>query len=277
MILNGKLMTEEHVNISPNNRSFRYGDGCFETMKIINGKISLADEHFERLFTSLELLQFDKPKQLTANALKEQIVLLATKNNHQKLGRIRLTFFRSDGGLYDPQNMLPNYIIQTWDLNAANNELNENGLVIDIYTDARKVCDRYSPIKSNNYLSYAMAALWAKKNHLNDALLLNPYDRIADATIANIWMIKDGIIKTPSLQEGCVNGVMRKHLLKCLRAEGIPVEETGITVDELLNAQELFVTNAIYGIKWIRQVGNSNYILHTAAILHKNFIKPLWL
>ncbi len=275
-ILNGKMLGEEKISISPNNRSFRYGDGFFETMKLINHNIILANYHFERLFSTLETLQFDKPNYLTPQLLQQQIIELATKNKHQKLARIRVTIFRGNGGLYDAENHFPNYLIQTWELNPANNQLNENGLVIDIFEDAKKICDHFSHLKSNNYLSYAMAALWAKKNHLNDALLLNPYNNIADATIANIWIVQNGIIKTPALNQGCVSGVMRRHLLKSLKVASMPVEETEITVEDLLQAPEMFLTNAIYGIKWVKQCANSNYTMQASSLLHKKFVETLW-
>jgi branched-chain amino acid aminotransferase len=147
--------------------------------------------------------------------------------------------------------------------------------VVDIFKDARKTCDNYSHVKSNNYLAYAMAALWAKKKHLNDVLLLNSYDRIADATIANIFIIKDGIVKTPALSEGCVSGVMRRHLLKCMRNENIPAEETKIEMEELLQASEVFLSNAVYGIRWVKSCGNSNYTNALATLFHKKFVSTL--
>ena len=272
---NGRLIKESNAIISPNNRSFRYGDGCFETMKLMDNTILLANYHFERLFASLQLLQFDVPNYLTADYLQHQILEVAKKNYHNKLARVRLTVYRGDGGLYDPENHFPNYLIQTWDLNSANNLLNENGLVVDVFTDAIKVCDTYSHVKSNNYLCYAMAALWAKKHHLNDAILLNPYNRLADATIANIFIVTKGIIKTPSVSEGCVNGVMRRYLLTQMRVENIPVEETKISVEELLQANEIFLTNGIYGIRWIKQINNINYTNTASSLLYKQFIKPL--
>lgn len=272
---NGKMYSADKLFISPNNRSFRYGDGFFETMKMINGKVILADYHFERLFASLELLQFEKPNYFTAGYLMEHIEALAKKNYHTKLARIRLMIFRGEGGLYDPENHFPNHLIQTWELNPSNNILNENGLVVDIFKDARKACDNYSHVKSNNYLPYVMAALWAKKNHLNDAILLNSNNRIADATIANLFIIKDGIVKTPALTEGCVSGVMRRHLLSCMRKENIPVEETAIEADELLQASEVFLSNGIYGIKWVKSCSNNNYTKQIAALLHKKFIATL--
>jgi len=272
---NGKIYGADKLCISPNNRSFRYGDGFFETMKMIDGKIILADYHFERLFASLELLQFDKPNYFTAAYLKSHIEELAKKNEHAKLARIRLMIFRGDGGLYDPENHFPNHLIQTWELNPSNNVLNENGLVVDIFKDARKARDIYSHVKSNNYLSYAMAALWAKKHHLNDALLLNSYSRIADATIANIFIVKDGIIKTPALTEGCVSGVMRRHLLTSMRKENIPVQETAIEAEDLLQAAELFLTNGVYGIRWVKSCGANNYTKQLSELLHKKFVTSL--
>ena len=269
---NGRFYQTNDLLISANNRSFCYGDGFFETMKIIDGKIVLRDYHFERLFSSLELLQFDKPDYFTPQYLEEQITELVLKNKHSKLARIRLMIFRGDGELYGTQNNFPNYIIQTWERKETYNQLNKDGFVIDIFKDARKACDNYSHVKSNNYLPYIMASLWAQKNKLNDAIVLNAYDRIADTTIANIFILKDGIIKTPLLTEGCVSGVMRRHLLKCMRDEGMPVEETSLTVEDVAQAREVFLTNAAYGIRWVKRCAKSEYGNEFAEILYKKFI-----
>lgn len=273
---NGKLYAEGTMLISPNNRSFRYGDGFFETMKMINGSIVLGNLHFERLFTSLETMKFDTPKLFTAASLEEQVLNLAKKNKHSANGRIRLMVFRGDGGLYDAPDNHPNYLIQTWEMNDANNHLNENGLVTDVFADARKACDSFSHIKSNNYQCYVMGALWARQNKLNDALVLNSYGRIADATIANVFIVKDGIIQTPALTEGCVAGTMRRYLLQCLRNDGLPVQETAITPEDLTAAQEIFLTNAGYGMRWVQRCGNTSYTPKASLLLYKNYIAPLY-
>jgi branched-chain amino acid aminotransferase len=269
LFYDGQILRSDKLLISPNNRSYRYGDGCFETIKVLNGKIMLADYHFERLFSSLETLHFKKLGYHSAGWLEKQILSVVEKNGHTKRARVRVTVTRGDGGIYDEQNHYPFFLIQSWPLQPATQELNENGLVIDIYKDARKTADLFSSIKSNNYLPYLMGALWAKEHHLNDAILLNPDNRVADATIANVFIVKDGSIKTPALAEGPVNGVMRRHLLHQLRKENIPVEEGMITVDELLEASELFLTNAIHGIKWVKQLGNSRYTNATSIRLYK--------
>jgi len=271
LIFNGKLVDEGKVHISPDNRSFRYGDGFFETIKVVAGNIQLAAWHFERLFTSMDVLQFQFPARFDVAHLTEQILSVVKANGHASFARVRLTVFRGDGGLFDEESLVTNYIIQSWPLNVT--AFNENGLVLDIFKQARKACDHFSHIKSNNYLSYAMAALWAKQEKLNDAIVLNMYDRIADTSIANIWIVKDGVIKTPALAEGCVNGIMRRYILSSCRKDGLPVEESAITIDELLQASEVFVTNAIQGIRWVKQVNSSEYPFNMSKRLFNNYLQ----
>ncbi|MDE3253522.1 MAG: aminotransferase class IV [Bacteroidota bacterium] len=269
LFYNGKISKTGKPLILPDNRSFRYGDGFFETMKMENGKIRLAAYHFERLFSSLEKLKFQQPVYFTPEYLTEYIEQLARKNFHHKLARIRLTIFRGEGSLYEVANHFPHHLIQTWALNPAHNHLNENGLDLGLFREARKVCDGYSQIKSNNYLSYAMAAIWAKEQKLNDALLLNPYDRVAESTIANVFLVKDGMIKTPAITEGPVNGVMRRHLLHIMRNENMPVEETQVSYEDLEQASEIFLSNAIYGIRWVKRLDKNEYSQQLASVLFK--------
>jgi branched-chain amino acid aminotransferase len=272
---NGKLTKKENWQLSPDNRSFRYGDGCFETIQLINGRIVLAAYHFERLFASLETLKFINPRSFTPQKLAHQIIEVASKNKH-KHARVRLTIYRGDGGLYDEVNHVPNYLIQTWELNDSINQLNENGLIVDFFLEARKACDSFSSIKSNNFLCYAMGALWAKQQKLNDCIVLNSFDKVADATIANVFIVKDGTICTPPLTDGAINGVMRRHILKCIKDEGMPYREMSLTTEDVLQASEVFFTNAISGIRWVKQVGKSNYQNQVSAFLHTKIVAPLF-
>ncbi len=274
--LNGKILKKGKALIFPDNHSFRYGDGCFETIRMNRGVMMLESYHFERLFSSLDKMQFTLPEYFTPDYLKTQILELWRKNAGGKMTRVRLTVFRGNGGLYDVENHFPNFLIQTWPLEQATGQLNENGLITDLYRDAQKICDQFSMIKSNNYLCYVMAAIWAKKNKLNDAFLLNPEHRISDSTIANIFMLKDGCIFTPSLQEGCVGGTMRRYLLTSFRRENMPVQESTIEPGALFQASEIFLTNAITGIRWVKQVGSNHYQHHMARRLHREFIEPLF-
>src|ERR1041385_1281331 len=201
---NDRLVETGTPVITPDNRSFRYGDGFFETMRMFGSEICLKEYHFERLFSSLELLKFENPAWFTAAYLEARINDLVRKNGHEKNSRIRLNVFRGDGGLLDTENNFPNVIIQTWKLEPSFYEWNKDGLLTDIYNDARKTSDGFSHIKSNNYLPYLMAAKWAQQNKLNDAIILNNFNRVAEATVANIFLVHGDTVKTPALAEGCV-------------------------------------------------------------------------
>lgn len=274
LFLDGKITRTGKPLISVDNRSFRYGDGFFETIKYEDGVIKLADLHFERLFSSLDKLAFTPPLYFTSAYLENQIHELVKKNGHTKLARIRITIYRGDGGIYDEINHYPHHLIQSWELNSSNNKLNQNGLILDVFQDARISFDGFSHIKSNNYLSYAMAAIWAKKNKLNDALLLNSNNRLAEATIANVFIVKNGVIKTPELSEGPVQGVMRKHLLQKLRADSFPIEETKISIEDLEDASEIFLTNAIYGIRWVKQFRKSALTNQISSQIYNKLTPP---
>src|SRR5690606_7671777 len=121
-----------------------------------------------------------------------------------------------------------------------------------VYGDAKKSCDRLANIKTNNFLPYALAALHAKKNEWNDALVLNSHDRVCESTVANVFWIKGNVVYTPPLSEGCIGGVTRGHLLGRLKEEGIGVQEEPATLEILLQADELFLTNTISGLRWVK-------------------------
>lgn len=256
---NGKLLKEGTTIIGADSRALRYGDGLFETIKIKNGKIELADEHFARLWKGMQVLQFIVPKHFSPEKLEEQIIALAKKNTHQSGARVRLSIIRGDGGLFDAKNHTPYFIIQTWPLPDGNGEWNSNGLVAGIYSEVKKSCDILSNLKHNNYLPYVLAALQAKKEKWNDAILLNAAGNICDSTIANIFLVKDEIIYTPALSDGCVAGVMRQTLLQFLKANNYQMEERAVTQVELFAADEVFFTNSMYNIRWVQSIADVNY------------------
>jgi branched-chain amino acid aminotransferase len=133
-------------------------------------------------------------------------------------------------------------------------------LIIDIFPDARKSIDVFSNLKSANYLPYVMAAIWAKENKLNDALILNQHDRICDSTIANVFWVNDNKVFTPPLNEGCVAGVMRKKILElAMHKSDHLMQEHILTKEILLQADEVFLTNAIAGIRWVKEFRSKVY------------------
>jgi aminodeoxychorismate lyase len=258
-IFNGKLYEQSVPVIGAANRGLRYGDGLFETMKMLDGNIIQQADHFHRLWEGMNILQFEKPGLFTKGHLISAIKKLAAKNKHENAARIRLNIFRGDGGLYDAVNNTPNYIIETWELPPTTGLWNSNGLVAGIYEGVKKSCDTLSNIKHNNYLPYVMAALKAKNEKWNDAIILNQFGRIADSTIANIFLIKNETIITPALTEGCVAGIMRKSLLSYLNQHNFKCEESAVTTEDILDADEVFFTNSTYNLRWVQSIGNATY------------------
>jgi branched-chain amino acid aminotransferase len=271
---NGKIISDDQPVFLASNRGYRYGDGLFETMKITGGKIQLANYHFERLLSGLSLLEFEQPALFTKEKITSEILRLCEKNECTKLARVRLSVFRGNGGLYD-DNKIMEYLVECWPLNESVNKLNENGLIIDIYRDAEKSCDKFSNLKSANFLPYSMAALFAKQNKLNDCLVMNSSGSITDSTIANLFIIKNGIVITPGLEDGCVNGVMRRHLLTELPVAGYGVQESSVSVSDVLMADEVFLTNAINSIRWVRQFSNKIYANQKTMEIYERFIKTI--
>ena len=258
-IYNGKTYKEESPILSVNSRGLKYGDGLFETIKSIKGELQFIDEHLARLWKGLQVLQFNIPKHFTPEYLQDEIFALIKKNSHEKMARIRLTVFRGDGGLYDEINHKPHYLLQSWPLVDDAGEWNSNGLVLGIYTDVKKSCDILSNLKHNNFLPYSMAAIHAKTKKWNDAVLENTEGGVCDTTIANLFLIKDGVIYTPALAQGCIAGIIRKFLINRLTAANYKIIEGRLTGDDLDAADEVFLTNSIYNLRWVQSLGEKKY------------------
>jgi len=266
---NGELLPSGTAILTADNRGFRYGDGLFETMRVAEGRLYLGQYHFERLLAGAGLLQLAPLPFLSPEKLTEQVLELCNTNGHLALARVRLVLFRGDGSLYDPLDPFPQYIIQSWPLPPGSSELNEKGLALGLFPGGRKSCDALANLKSNNYLLYSQAALYARGQGLDDCLVLNSHERVADSTIANLFYCRQGMIYTPPLTEGGVAGVMRRTLLQTLPKAGFPVQEKATTREDLEAAEEVFLTNALRGIKWVRSFGTSTYGCRLIPALHR--------
>lgn len=276
LFLDGQFYRDDKLFVGAGSRGLRYGDGLFETMKVNRGQVQLGDWHMERLFAGLRLLEFELPGYFTPHYLLDKVQQLAHRNGHSALARVRLMVYRGNGGLYDPANHYPHHVIQTWALPEANHEWNENGLVLGIHRKAFKAPDLLSNCKTNNYLPYIMGALEASKQKWNDAIVLNAYGRVCDATIANIFARIDGRWVTPALTEGPVAGIMRKYLLDKMRTAGEPVSEQPITIEELMTAEEVFLTNSSYGLRWVRFVADRKLGCEAGQSVYRHHIQPLF-
>lgn len=249
---NGRLVPAEEALFTADNRGFRYGDGLFETAKVVESKLLLASLHFDRLFTGLQLLQIKWGPLFTPDNLEQNILALCAKNGHAALARVRLAVYRSQNGVAD-------YVMESFALATDAMQWNSKGWQLVLYPDARKSCDAFANIKSANYLPYVLANLYAAEKGADEALVLNTDNNMADGSKTNLFLVKESAIYTPALHQGCVAGVMRQHLLYQLKREGYELHQTQIGHEDLLEADEVFCTNAIQGIRWVETYCNKTY------------------
>lgn len=267
--LDGNILPEDQPALYVTNRSYRYGDAVFETMRVKSGSILLESFHFERLFDSLHRLGFDLPLFLTPPFLLKSVLLLCKKNDCLDAARVRLSVSRGNGNLSDPAQA--QFLVECMAVNPGIELLNENGFIIEIYPEAIKHHDRFSDIKSANYLPYVMASRFAKLNSLDDALLLNTNNMVADASIANIFLVNNQKLYTPSLTQGCIAGVMRRWLI-----ENYNAVETSVSIQDLLDADEVFLTNAVYGLRWVKLFREKTYSHTMISAIHDALSRSIW-
>lgn len=262
--------------IHVDNRSFRYGEGLFETIRLHRTKMPLWEKHWERLNSSLPQLYFELPKHFSSDQLHDEVLELCSKNKCTDAARVRITIFKGVGGLWEKPSSSFNYLIQCWPVEQKEFSINENGLEVGVFEAGRKSCDAFSNIKSNNYMLYVLAAQFAKSKKWNEAIVLNQHARVCEATIANIFFIADGVVHTPQLVEGCVAGVMRSYLLEQMNKTGINIHEGVYTVEDLQKADEVFLTNAFYGLRWVKSLDDKKYGGNQSTQIFQQFVKPLF-
>ena len=117
---------------------------------------------------------------------------------------------------------------------------------------------------------------YAKENKLDDCLLLNQFGRIADSTISSVFIVKNNTIITPAITEGSINGVMRRHLLESLGSSDFKIQQSGLTIEDLEMADEIFLTNAIRGIRWVSNFRNNTYGNELTKEIYRRFLQTLY-
>jgi branched-chain amino acid aminotransferase len=249
---NGSFYPAEAPLLTAQNRSFKWGDGVFETMKVFRGKILLANLHFERLFISLRLLQIQKSETISQAVVEENILSLCSQNNCLSNARVRLAAYRTD------ENSA-GYLIEAIPLDEEVNNWQEDGLTLTLYPYARKSQDAFASLKSANYLLYILAGRYAIEKGADDALVLNADNFLCDSSKANIFLLTGNKLRTPALHQGCINGVVRRVIIEEAGKHGLQINQEVISEEELLAADEVFLTNAIQVIRWVKQYKHKNY------------------
>ncbi len=242
---NGSILKDSAKVFSASNRAFKYGDALFETIKVTNSSIHFLEDHYFRLMASMRMLRMEIPMHFTLEFFEKEI-LNTTNSNNLEEARVRFSVYRNDGGLYTPTTNSCSYLVEVSPLNVVIKEL----YTLDIFKDYFLYSGLLSTIKTTNKITNVLASIYAKENELDNCVLLNERKHVVETINGNIFVLKDHIIKTPPLEEGCVKGIMRKKIIEMLsKSSEYTLQEAAISPFELQKADEVFITNAIVGIQ----------------------------
>lgn len=263
---NGNIALEE--NILTQNRAFLYGDGVFETVKIINNKILFLEDHYFRLMASMRVVRMEIPMNFTMEYFEEQILNLLKEKNISGSARARITVFRKDGGLYLPKSNEVSFLIHAVALESTLYALNTAEYEVDLYKDFYVTKQLLSSIKTANKMINVTGSIFAHENGLANCILLNDAKNVVEALQGNLFMLVGKKLITPPVSEGCLNGIMRKQILALAKkVEGIEITEEVISPFDLQKADELFLTNVITGIQPITKYRKKEFTSNLAYLL----------
>jgi branched-chain amino acid aminotransferase len=268
----GEIISFQQNAISTKNRAFRYADSLFESMYFTNNKIVCFEKHWKRLHSGMEALKMNPQILNSASNIEQQCIDLIRKNNITDAARIRMQIWRKYGGLYLPESNEIEYSIEVSPLQNEKFIANKNGLRIGIAESVYKDNSCFSNIKTTAKQEMIIAAMEAKEQNWDDAIILNNQGNIVEATSSNLFVYTNSKIITPQIIDGALDGIMRSNVIEIAKKLEIEVLEKTIKPDILQKSEEIFLTNAIKGIQWIKSFGQNTYgnKISTELINHLN-------
>ncbi|WP_374441732.1 branched-chain-amino-acid transaminase [Stella sp.] len=239
--LNGRFVEKDDAKVSVFDHGFIYGDGAFEGLQIVNGRVFLLKEHLKRLYDSVRYLGFEIP--MAPDAFRDVICETARRNGLEN-GYVRPIVTRGTGPL-GIRNMAqlgaPTVVVmaQHESIESRREKWNR-GITAQVVSVRRMAPAAFdSRAKTCNYINNILAYLEAQAAGAETALMLDAEGYVAEAYSSNVFVVKDGTVATPALGH-ILGGITRATLLGLCRAEGIPAVEGRLTTYDLLTADEVF-------------------------------------
>lgn len=251
--LNGSLLPRSQARISPFDLGFLYGYGLFETMRAYSGHIFRLEKHLERLSHSAKLLNLPLKVSHLKKACHETL-----KANKLKEARIRLTVSIGEGEAAPdlPERPRPTIFITATRYVPLTSEAYRKGYKAVVSTIDQDSQSPLSPLKSVNYLNHILARREAIAAGANEAILLNERGLLCEGSTGNIFLISHGKLITPDIESGCLPGITRQVVIELARGLGIKLDQREVRLEELLSADEAFLTNSMIELMPLVEVNN---------------------
>lgn len=267
--INGELLLEEKASLSITNRGFAYGDAVFETIRVINGRIIFWEDHYFRLMASMRIMRMEIPLNFSPEFLETEIQNLVRKNDlFESQARVKFTVFRKEGGLYAPATNETEYLITAEALPEAFYLLREDPYEVELFKDHYITAGLLSTLKTNNRAINVLGSIYARENDYNNCLLINEQKNVVEALNGNLFLVKDNVIKTPPLTDGCLKGITRGKILEIAKKlSEYKIEEASISPFELQKADEMFITNVMVGIQPVSKYRKKEYRIEVSKTL----------
>jgi branched-chain amino acid aminotransferase len=266
---NGSILPADQLLFRANNRGFRYGDGLFESMRFLKGKLKFPEMHIDRIQKGMKLLKFDNCSLIDTWFIREKVEELLRRNKTGADARIRLTVFRDSDGLYSPVSNKYGYLLEIQKLEESLYVLNKKGLIIDVFDEIPKPVNALSNLKTCNAMIYVLAGIFKNQNALDEVLIMNQRGFLCESVSSNVFVVYDRKLYTPALNEGCIAGVMRQVVIRLAKENNIELVEAQINPDILNEADEVFLTNAAKGIQWVMGYNNKRYFNEVSRFLNE--------
>jgi len=240
--IDGEFFPEGEAKISVFDHGLLYGDGVFEGIRFYCGRVFRLDEHIDRLFDSAKAIHLEIP---ASHAEVCEMTLATIRENNLKDGYVRLLVTRGVGNLGLSPYLCPkaSIVVIASTISLYPKEKYEKGLILATCSTRRPTHDTLSPsVKSLNYLSNIMAKVEAMAAGAEEGVMLNVQGEVAECTGDNIFVVKKGVIYTPPVIAGALNGITRNVVIDLVREKGYELKEIGMSRYDLYTADELFLT-----------------------------------